>query len=187
MLRKFFSVALTAAAILFFASGLSSAASNVSVMKVSVILEPPVETFNKSEKVFDAVQQTVTKIFKNSQGYNLIPIDETAGYIQIYREENEIAAETFLKQADLDKICKRLESDFVIYLRITGNEPKTLSESIIGAPAKVVLDFRIWANEKQSFTYTKRITKNDDYSFEKSLNKCLQEVEKDSVKVREAM
>ena len=186
MLRKFFSFAL-AAAILFFATGLSSAAQNVEVMKVAVILEPPVESFDKSEKVYDAVQQTVTKIFQNAANYEITALDETAGFVQVYREDNALDAETFLKKSDIDTICKQLNGDFIIYLRITGNEPKTLSENILRTPIKVILDFRIWANNKQNFSYTKRITKNDEYSFEKSLTKCLQEIEKDAVKIRAAM
>lgn len=187
MLRKIFSAALMAAAILLFATGSTSAASNMKVMNVAVILEPPVESFDKPEKVYESVEQTVNKIFKNAVNYEVLSIDEAAGYVQVYREENELDAETFLKKSDFDKICKHLESDFIVYLRITGTAPKNLSESILGQPAKVILDFRIWSEEKQEFTYTKRVTKTDDYSFEKSLTKGLSEVEKDAGKVRAAM
>jgi hypothetical protein len=187
MLKKIFSAALMAAAILFFATGTTLAASTVKVMNVAVIMEPPVESFDKPEKVYESVEQTVTKIFKNATSFSVLPLDEAAGYVQVYREENELDAETFLKKSDLDKICKRLESDFVVYLRITGTAPKNLSESILGDPAKVILDFRIWSEEQKDFVYTKRVTKTDDYSFEKALNKGLLEVEKDAGKVRAAM
>ncbi len=186
MLKKIFSIALMLVTILFFAKSSALAAENFEVMNVAIIMEPPLESFEKPEKVSESIQQTLSKIFKNAPNYNVLSIDETAGYIQVYREDNELDAETFLKKADIDKICKHLNSDFAIYLRITGNEPKTLSESILRQPTKVIIDFRIWANSKQDFTYTTRITKTDD-SFERSLTKGLQEVEKDAGKVRAAM
>ena len=185
MLKKIFSTVIILAAVLI--GSVTSAAETLEVKNVAVLLEPPIESFDKAEKVHDSIEQTVTKIFKNASNYNVMSIDETAGYIQIYREENALGAETFFKKSDIDTICKNIGSDFIVYLRIDGNEPKTLSESILGAPAKVVLDFRIWSNAKKDFIYFKRVTKNDDYSFEKSLNKCLQEIEKDAAKVRAVM
>jgi len=186
MLKNIFSLALIAA-ILFFVNNNVSAAENVKVSKVAVIIEPPVESFEKPEIIYNSIEQTVNKIFKNAPNYKLDPIDETAGYVQVYREDNALNADTFLKKSDIDTICKNIESDFIVYLKISGTAPKTFGESILGAQAKVVLDFRIWSNDKKDFTYTKRVTKTDDYSFEKSLAKGLQEVEKDAAKIRAAM
>ena len=187
MLKKLFSLALIAAILLFSANNFVSAAEKIEVAKVAVIIEPPVESFEKPEIVYDSIDQTVNKIFKNSSNYKIESIDETAGYVQIYREDNEIDAETFLKKSDIEAICQNIGSDFIVYLRISGTSPKTFSESILGTPSKVILDFRVWSDNKKDFTYTKRVTKTDDYSFEKSLTKGLQEIEKDAGKVRAAM
>lgn len=180
---------LTAVMILSFGT---AAAASIEVKNVAVILEPPVESFDKPEKVYDAVWQTVNKLYRNAAGYNLISIDETDGYIQVYREENNLeGADVYLKKTDIENICGHLDSDFAVYLRITANEPKiTGIKSITSVTdlnsVKVVLDFRVWANDKQDFIYTKRITKTDS-TLEKSLSKGLQEVEKDANKIRAAM
>ncbi len=187
MLKKIFSVALMAATILIFATGSTFAASSVEVSNVAVIMEPPLESFEKPEKVQESIQQTLNKIFKYNQNYNVLSIEETAGYVQVYREENFFDAAALLKKSDLEQICKRLDCDFIVYLRITGDNPKTLKESILGQPAKVIIDFRIWSNSAQDFTYTTRVTKTDDYSFEKSLSKGLQVIEKDVGKIIAAM
>ncbi len=179
---------------LIFLAGTVSAATSVEVQEVAVIVEPPVESFSKSEEVFNSIQQTVDKIFKNTTNFNVQSIDETAGYIQIYREENNFASneDSFLKKADLDEVCQHLGSDFIIYMRVSGTEQKItgIGDYIINGgsadSAKVVLDFRVWSNDKKDFTYSKRITKTD-YTLERSLSKCLQEVEKDAGKVRAAM
>lgn len=191
MLRKIFSAAVLAAAI--FLAGSAYAATSVEMQEVAVILEPPVETFDKPEEVHDSISQTVDKIFKYATNFSVESIDETAGYLQIYREENELeGAETFLKKSDIEKICQNLGKDFLIYLRVTGAAPKVtgISDYIINGgssdSAKVVLDFRVWSKEKGDFTYTKRVTKTD-YTLERGLKKCLQEVEKDAAKVRAAM
>lgn len=192
MLRKIFSAAVLAAAI--FLAGSAYAATSVEVRQAAVILEPPVESFNQPEKVRAAVQQTVDKIFKNAVSLSVQSIDETAGAVQIYREENNLeGAETFLKRPDLEKICKDLGSDFLIYLRTSSSEVK--SSDPISSKVNVVLDFRVWASAEQKFTYSKRVTMTGTgygYGAEfdalvEGLRKCLQEVDKDAAKVRAAM
>lgn len=192
MLRKIFSAAVLAASILL--AGTVSAATSVEVQEAAVILEPPVESFTQPEKVRAAVQQTVDKIFRNASGFEIQSFDETAGAIQIYREENELeGAESFLKKSDVSKICKNLGSDFVIYLRTSSSEVQ--SSDPISSKVNVVLDFRVWSNKKQNFTYSKRVTMTGTgYGYGaaadalvEGLKKCLQEVDKDAGKIRAAM
>lgn len=185
MLRRIFSAALLAAAILFSAQAW---AASVEVSTVSVILEPPAESFEKPEEIFTAVQQTVDKIFRNAAAYDIPPIDEAAGYVEVYREENPEATSGFLKKSDIEKIAAHLGSDFVIYLRVAGNSKDNSGlESIIGGQKiNVVLDFRVWSKAANDFTYTKRVTKTD-FSVDRALTKCLQDVEKDAARVRAAM
>ena len=190
MLKKFFSTAILAVLILF--AGTVSAATSVEVQNVSVILEPPFETFDNPEKISAAVNQTVSKIFKNSNSFNVQSIDETAGAVQIYREENNLEGAA-LKKADLDKICQNLGSDFVIYIRTTNTEVE--ASDPIGRKVNVVLDFRVWSNDKKDFTYTRRTTMTGTgYGYGaaadaivEGFRKNMQEVEKDASRVRDAM
>ena len=189
MLRKIFSTALAAVLILF--AGAVSAAT-IQILNVAVILEPPLETFESPEKISAAVTQTVSKIFKNTERFKVQSIDETAGAVQIYREENNLEGAA-LKKNDLDKICQNLGSDFVIYIRTTNNEVE--ASDPIGRKINVVLDFRVWSNENKDFAYTRRTTMTGTgYGYGAAADavvtgfkKAMQEVEKDASKVRAAM
>ena len=190
MLRKFFSTALAAVLILF--AGAVSADTSVQILNVAVILEPPLETFESPEKISAAVTQTVSKIFKNNSRFHVQSIDETAGEVQIYREENNLEGAA-LKKTDLDKICQNLGSDFVIYIRTTTTEVE--ASDPIGRKVNVVLDFRVWSNDKKDFTYTRRTTMTGTgYGYGAAADavvagfkKAVQEVEKDASRVRAAM
>ena len=63
MLKKIFSIALMLVTILFFAKSSALAAENFEVMNVAIIMEPPLESFEKPEKVSESIQQTLSKIF----------------------------------------------------------------------------------------------------------------------------
>lgn len=204
MLKKFLATLFTAVLILAVANSQAFAAS-----RVAIILDAPTGMFSEPEKVYASVQATLDKILKNSYEYEIVPIDETASYVQIYREENDlvstvttegVAVEAFLKKEDVDKICKHFGSDYIIYTRVSTTIPK-VSVGLFSASQKVnvVLDFRVWSDRKQDFTYTKRTTTtgsstaiyaglgSSSRAVDKGLKKGLQEVEKDPSKVRAAM
>ncbi|MBO4401883.1 MAG: hypothetical protein J5809_08575 [Selenomonadaceae bacterium] len=203
MLKKIFSTLCMAVMLLFIAN--SSAAAET---KIAVVLDAPTGMFSEPEKVYSIVQQTLDKILKGAD-YEILPVSDTADYVQIYREENDltsavtpegIAVENFLKKEDINKIGKHFGADYVIYTRVSSTAPK-VSTGLFTASQKVnvILDFRVWSDSKQDFNYTKRATTTGSSTaiyagigsasraLEKGLKKGLQEVEKDAVKVRAAM
>ena len=190
--------------ILFSTNNFVSAEKNI-----AVILDAPTGMFSEPDKVYAAVQTSLSNILGSSSDYNVLPIDETASYLQIYREESGltdtvttegIAVESFLKKNDVDKICQHFGSDYVIYTRVASTAP-TVSAGLFSASQKVnvIMDFRVWSNEKKDFTYLKRTTTKGtstaiyagigsaSRAVEKGLKKGLEEVEKDKVKILMAL
>lgn len=203
MLKKIFSAIFLTVMILFAANNPVSAEKNV-----AIILDAPTGMFSDPDKVYDAVQTSLTNIL-GSTGYNILPIDETASYLQIYREENNltdavttegVAVESFLKKNDIDKLCQHFGSDYVIYTRVSSTAP-TFSAGLFSASQKVnvIMDFRVWSNAKKDFSYMKRTTTkgtstaiyagigSSSRALDKGLKKGLEEIEKDKVKIITAM
>lgn len=204
MLKKIFSSLCLAVMVLVFVNGQAFAQK-----KVAILLDAPTGMFSEPEKVYAAVEKTVNNILKNSSEYEILPIDDTASYLQIYREENDllttvttegVAVEAFLKKDDIEKICKHFDSDYVIYTRVSSTTPK-VAVGLFSTSQKVnvIMDFRVWSESKQDFSYTKRTTTTGSSTaiyagvgsssrvLDKGLKKGLQEVEKDADKVRAAM
>lgn len=204
MLKKFFSTLFVAAMIIFAANSSAYAEKNV-----AIILDAPTGMFSDPEKVYTAVQTTLTNIIGTSSDYKILPIEDTASYVQIYREENNltdavttegVAVESFFKKEDINKICQHFGSDYVIYTRVSNTAP-TVSAGLfsVSQNVNVIMDFRVWSNDKKDFTYMKRTTTKGtstaiyagigsaSRAVDKGLKKGLQEVEKDKVKILASM
>ena len=204
MLKKILSVLCMATVILF------AAQSQAFATKLVVILDAPTGTFSEPEKVYALVETSLSKILGKSMSYEIIPPADTEGYVQIYREEHDLIISTgaeegsydekWLKKKDIDNICTHFGGDYIIYTRVTSTAPK-VSVGFFSASQKtnVVLDFRVWSNEKKDFSYMKRATAtgsstavyagigSSSRALEKALKKNLQEIEKDASKIRAAM
>ncbi len=204
MLKRIFSALCMAMLVLFVANGSAAAET-----KIAIVLDAPTGMFSEPEKVYNSVQETLDKILKNSTGYDIIPVSDTADYVQIYREENDllttvttegVAVENFFKKEDISNICQHFGADYVIYTRVSSTMPK-ISGGLFSNSQKVnvILDFRVWSEGKKDFSYTKRATTtgsstaiyagigSSSRALEKGLKKGLQEVEKDASKVIAAM
>lgn len=203
MLKKIFSVLCMAAVILFVAN------SQAYASKVVIILDAPTGTFSEPEKVYSLFDTTLNNILGNME-CEMVPLEETENYVQIYREENNLIASNgaeegdettfYLKKDDINKICQHFGGDYLIYTRVTSTAPK-VSVGFFSASQKtnVVLDFRVWSNNKKDFSYMKRATAtgsstaiyagvgSSSRALEKGLKKNLQEIEKDKNKIREAI
>lgn len=203
MLKKIFSVLCMAAVILFVAN------SQAYASKVVIILDAPTGTFSEPEKVYSLFDTTLNNILGNME-CEMVPLEETENYLQIYREENNLIASNgaeegdettfYLKKDDINKICQHFGGDYLIYTRVTSTAPK-VSVGFFSASQKtnVVLDFRVWSNNKKDFSYMKRATAtgsstaiyagvgSSSRALEKGLKKNLQEIEKDKNKIREAI
>ena len=204
MLKNFFKIIFMAFMILVAVQGQSFAQK-----KVAILLDAPTGMFSEPEKVYDAIEETLNKILNNSAEYEIVPFEEISNYLQMYREENAlvgavtnegVAVETFLKKDDVSEICKHFDSDYLIYTRILSTFPK-ISVTLFSASQKVnvIMDFRVWSELKQDFSYTKRTTTKGSSTavyagigsasraVAKGLRRGLKEVEKDASKVRAAM
>ena len=203
MLKKIFSVLCMAAVILFAAN------SQAYASKVVLILDAPTGTFTEPEKVNTLFQDSLNNIL-NGMDCEIVTINETENYLQIYREENNMIASNgaaegdettfYLKKDDINKICQYFGGDYLVYTRVTSTAPK-VSVGLFSASQKtnVVLDFRVWSNNKRDFSYMKRTTStgsstavyagigSSSRALEKGLKKNLMEIEKDKNKIREAL
>ena len=204
MLKKIFSVMCMAAVILFAAHSQAFAA------KVVIVLDAPTGTFTEPEKVYTMVETSLGKILGNSSDYEILPFSDTENFVQIYREEHDMIMSTgadegqheekWLKKDDLNNICTHFGGNYLVYIRVTSTAPKH-SAGLFSQSSKmnVVTDFRVWSNVKKDFSYMKRATAqgtstaiymgsgSSGRALEKGLTKGLQEIEKDSAKIREAM
>ena len=205
MLKKFFSI-LCMTIILF---AINSSASAEGDPKFVVLLDAPTGTFSEPEKINTLLQGSLDNIVGN-MNCEIVPISETENYLQIYREENNLIASNgaeegdattfYLKKDDINKICHYFNGDYLIYIRVTNTAPK-VSEGffLISRKTNVIVDFRVWSNSKEDFTYMKRATAtgsstavyvgigSSSRAFEKGLKKDLMEIEKDTSKIREAL
>lgn len=204
MLKKIFSTFCLAVMILAFANTSAFAEKNV-----AIILDAPTGMFSEPEKVYDSVQLTLKNILGNSYDYKILPIEDTESYLQVYREEHGlteavttegVAVESFLKKDDVNRLCKHFNADYVIYTRVSNTAPR-VSAGLFSASqsVNVIMDFRVWSDTKQDFSYMKRTTTKGtstaiyagigsaSRAVEKGLKKGLQEVEKDKVKILTAM
>ena len=206
MLKKIFSILCMTAVILF---AVNNSVSAESQPKIVIIFDTPTGTFSEPEKVHALLQGSLNNIFGN-MNYEIVPISETENYLQIYREENNLIASNgaeegdattfYLKKDDLNKICQYFDGNYLIYTRITNTVPK-VSEGVFSISQKinVVVDFRVWSDNKKDFTYMKRAKAtgsstavyvgigSSSRAFEKGLKKDLMEIEKDTSKIREAL
>ena len=218
MLKNLFSMAM--ALILCMGLGASEASmaalgtgADVQATQVAVLLDTPSGYFAEPEKVYESIQNTLNNIFKGSSLYKVQPLGETDAYLQIYREEHDLAnnmengymtvagRDLSLKKENVNELCKSLGADYVIYTRVTNSMPRyTGGFWSAGQKVNVVLDFRVWSNKKEDYVYTKRTTTtgssstfyvggvgSSSHAVEDGLKKGLQEVEKDATKIRLAM
>ena len=180
---------------------------------VAVVLDTPGGMFSEPEKVYTMVQESLDNIFKGAAQYKILPLGETDSYVQIYREENDLTLnmdtavtgvtqrDLSLKKDDINKICKHFEADYVIYTRVTSTAPRvSIGFMSAGQKVNVTLDFRVWSDKKADFVYMKRTMTtgssktiyaggmgSSSHAVEKGLKKGLEEIEKDSLKIKTSM
>ena len=214
MLKKMFSILCLATIILFSASPQALAMGDI---KVGVILDTPAGNFAEPEKVYNTTQASLDAIFKNDTQFEVMPVSECDAYVQIYREENGLAAtyddtnystaqrDLTFKKEDVAKMCNHFESNYLIYIRVSTTDPRSTGGVFTsGQKVNVITDFRIWSRAKNDFIYLKRATTTGssntvnisvfgrgsgsaEHAVEKGLKKCMQEIEKDASKIKAAM
>ena len=214
MLKKVFSILCMAAVILFAAVPQAQAMGDI---KVGVILDTPAGNFSEPEKVYTTTQASLDVIFKNATQFDIMDVSECDSYVQIYREENGLAAayddtnystnqrDLTFKKEDLAKMTNHLNTDYLVYIRVSTTNPRSTGGVFTsGQKVNVVTDFRIWSRAKNDFVYLKRATTtgssntvnigvfgrgsgSSEHAVEKGLKKCMQEIEKDATKIRASM
>ena len=214
MLKKIFSVLCAMAMILFAAQSQVQAMGEI---KVGVILDTPAGNFAEPEKVYTTTQASLDVIFKDATQFDIMDVSECDSYVQIYREENGLAAtydDTHLataerdltfKKDDLAKMTNHLNTNYLVYIRVSTTNPRSTGGVFTsGQKVNVITDFRIWSRAKNDFVYLKRATTTGssntvnisvfgrgsgsaEHAVEKGLKKCMQEIEKDASKIKAAM
>lgn len=207
-MQKFFFTLFMTLVFTIFAGNQASAAASL-----SVVLDTPAGYFSEPEKVYETVQKSLDKIFKGAP-FEVKSVSECDAYVQIYREENGLAGasdtedggkfnrDLTFKKADLAKMCDYFQDKNLVYIRVSTTDPRhTGGVFTSGVKINVILDFRIWDNEKKDFVYMKRAnTKggsdtvnlggifgrgsgSTENAVEEGLKKSLKEIEKDKAKI----
>ena len=214
MLKKIFSVMCMAAVILFVATPQVQAMGDI---KVGVVLDTPAGNFAEPEKVYTTAQASLDVIFKNATQFDIMAVSECDAYVQIYREENGLAAtyddtnlstaqrDLTFKKEDLAKMCDHFGSDYLVYIRVSTTNPRrTDGVFTSGRKVNVITDFRIWSRAKNDFAYVSRKTTvggsetvnisifgrgsgSTENAVGDGLKKGMKEVEKDKSKILAAM
>lgn len=211
MLKKIFTALCMAAVIVF------AAQTQASATAVSVVLDTPAGNFNEPEKVYETTQASLDVIFKNNPQFEVMDVSECDAYVQIFREENGLAAttdDTYLPDAKRDltfkkeqvaTMCNHFNTDYLVYIRVSTTAPRSTGGVFTsGKKINVITDFRIWSRAKNDFVYLKRATTTGssntvnigmfgrgsgsaEHAVEKGLKKCMQDIEKDKNKIIAAM
>ena len=214
MIKKIFSVLCMAAVIVFAATTQALAMGDI---KVGVILDTPAGNFAEPEKVYTTTQASLDVIFKNATQFDVMPVSECDAYVQLYREENGLAAtyddtnyatasrDLTFKKEDVAKMCNHFDSNYLVYIRVSTTNPRSTGGVFTsGQKVNVITDFRIWSREKNDFVYVARKTTTGssntvnisifgrgsgsaENAVEDGLKKGLEEVEKDKAKILAAM
>ena len=210
MIQKFFSMFFVLiAGIMFIGNSHTEAAGDT---KVAVILETPDGMFSEPEVVYKTLNESLDKMFKGYSQFDIIPVEETNAYVQVYLEESELSTTQFvngvavtsgepaLKKANLSELDKHFEADYLLYVRVYSGAAK-MSVGLMSASQKVnvTTDFRVWSAEKADYVYMKRFQAtgkstavyaglgSSERAVEKGLKKGLSQVEADAAKIRAAM
>lgn len=164
--------------------------------------------FFPSEKEMKKMTFSQKHILKTGEQIVLVPISESDGIVQIYREEKGAAVSSDEKvtgtnarnititKEDLAKLSKELGSDYIMYFRVTNTIP-TVSVGFMSAGQKtnVTTDFRVWDAKKENYVFVKRyVTTGSSSSFylgagsasnavEDGLEKALKQIDKDKDKI----
>lgn len=194
--------------------------------QINTIVDTGSGMFAEPEKVYDKIDDTLKSWFFPSEKEKekmtfsqkhalqtgeqivLVPISESDGTVQIYREEKGAAVSSdemitgtnarniAITKEDLKKLSKELGSDYIMYFRVTNTVP-TVSVGFLSAGQKtnVTTDFRVWDAKKENYVFVKRyVTTGSSNSFylgvgsasnavEDGLKKALKQIDKDKDKI----
>jgi len=141
----------------------SAAMFTEEVKKIAVLLEAPFTTANN--KIFyKVVPEKVAKIFKLPK-FDVFPFSVSQTQKRIYREEHNIL--NVLKMTDVQTIGKRLGADYVLFLLVDNDIPrsaqKILSTDLI---VTITCDIRLMNVATGEYTFADRVVKDGrDWSF----------------------
>ncbi len=164
--------------------------------------------FFPSEKEREKMTFSQKHTLKSGEQIVLVPISDSDGIVQVYREEKGAAVSSdemitgtnarniAITKEDLAKLSKELGSDYIMYFRVTNTVP-TVSVGFLSAGQKtnVTTDFRVWDAQKESYVFVKRyVTTGSSSSFylgvgsasnavEDGLRKALKQIDKDKDKI----
>lgn len=184
--------------IMLFTVGVAAAQATV-----GVFLEAPL-TFCNDAKVHQMVDEKAAAIFTKDK-FALLPTEKCLSTIQIYREENDMAAVVSsgwsgyalpMKKEHIQAIGKQLGCDYVFFVRMTNDIPRYSSGFMsVSAKTNITCDTRVLNVASGQYTFTKQIITEGKStaiymgapSFEKAyyraFTKALEEIKIDTAKI----
>jgi hypothetical protein len=181
-------------------------------IEIAVVLDTPSGFAAEPEKVYTAVEESLRVIFPNKSLYKIQPISDNDAYVQMYREENDLAVANdsgqvtangarsmMMKKTDMAKLNEHFKADYITYIRVTSSVPQiTVGFWSAGQKVNVTTDFRVWSKKTGEYIYMKRAMTSGSSSsmygvghtgraVDKGLRKAFAEIEKDSSNIRMKM
>ena len=208
---------------LFFASMLTLSAE---AAQINTIIDTGSGMFGEPEKVYEEIDASIQSWFYPNKEERskltfsqrkalgdpsqlvFIPIAESDGLVQIYREERGAAAstdatitagqvrDTTLTREDMVNLCHELGADYILYFRVNNSIPKaSVGFMSAGQKTNVTTDFRIWNAKQGKYVFVKRYLTtgasntiyargmgSSSHAVRNGLNKALKEIDKDKDK-----
>ena len=167
--------------------------------KVAIFLDAPL-TYVDNETVRKLVPEKANKLFEETS-IKVIPFEESMLALRTYLEDNRMIINEYytqpLNREDLRKICKELEANYALLIKITNSAPRASSVLFtVTFKTTVTCDVRLLDNETNKYIVSKSIVKDGsttsvailgipdfNNAYTSALKKALDEIEIDASKL----
>ena len=131
--------------------------------KVAIFLDAPL-TYVDNETVRKLVPEKANKLFEETS-IKVIPFEESMSALRTYLEDNRMIMNQYytqpLNREDLRKICKELEANYALLIKITNSAPRASSVLFtVTFKTTVTCDVRLLDNETNKYIVSKSIVKD---------------------------
>ena len=167
---------------------------------VGIFMEAPV-TFVNNEKVRELVPAKAKEMFSESR-FTILPMDDTAMAMQIYKEDNHLETGTPyytkpLNRKDIQAMAKTLKCNYALFITVANDAPR-FSAGLFSFSYKttVTCNFRVVNVETGEYAIAKQIVKDGqstaiigglpsfDRAYMDALKKAFDEIKLDTTKLK---
>ena len=150
--------------------GNTALAANKKIVNIAVVLDEihmiqgspeSMTPVLDSKYLIPIVQNTMDKIFNDTNKYSLQPLEKTVGYALTYRQENKLmqytdfseeSTQTLIgslqnKAGALENICKHFDADYLIYAKIDTVEAPLSDEKAVNLVSGSWVHLYIFSNK----------------------------------------